>query len=276
MTPDQKQSIFQDAKRQSLRAAQLLTPAWTDEDFVAFEAMAKKNRMDPFDLLTVITSESHDLEPSARNPRNRYEWPIAVGLNQLTRAAAAGAGLIPGEKVPGDQSNFPDWKKFADEVVKMTVGKQIPIIDAYYQASPWTRAGNEWKTATKIYAYNAAAGTAMRDIDDRSIIATPGSAEYPGLAGLGTDSRGNVTGRTIRGAIEFHWDTPLYQAAFLRLGAPSMRMGWQQGWQDGSARMPRSAASFEAPNLDMYAIGYNEGYAAAQMGLDKKLPAYLA
>ncbi len=278
MKPEDKRSVYDDAKKNGLRAAQLLTPSWSDADFVAFGAMSAKNRIDPFDLLTVVTSESSTLDPSARNPRNLNDWPIAVGLNQLTRVAASSAGLIPSEKVPGDQSNFPDWKKLADSIVKMTVAQQLPLIDQYYGAARWTNAGKVWGSAAKIYAYNAAAGTDMRDIDDGSLIFGAGSPEYMGNQGLDIDGKGGITGKDLRLAVEFHWSRPLYQAAFLRMAVPSLRAGYLQGWKDGLNRFPLNRSAYGDATPDLFAIGYDDGYATgSQQPVNAvfSLPSYL-
>lgn len=280
MTPAEKKALYVNAKKLGMRAAVLLTPSWSDADFVAFDAMARANRADPPDLLNVIASESHTLEPSARNPVDPGSWPIAVGLNQLTRTAAAASGLIPQETWAGSKSNLGAWKVFADGVVKMTVGQQIPVVGAYYAASPWTKAGRAWPNAAKIYAYNAAGGTAMKDLTDDTVIYAEGTPEALANRGLDVDGKGGITGRDLRLAVEYHRRTPLLQAAFLRLMAPSLRAGFVAGWTAGKAHA--TYAPTVAPvgvDADMYAIGYAEGYPAGALappGAVASLPAHLA
>lgn len=267
-----KQDVLASAKKLGVTQAQILTSAWSDADFAAFDAMARALLMDPFDLLAVIASESHTLLPSARNPADPSGWPIAVGLNQLTRVAAYAAGLTP-------DSSLATWKAFADAVVKAPVAGQIPMIRAYYAAMPWTKAGRRWGSAAKIYAANAGGGPAMVDVNDDTVIFPEGSAEYEGNKGLDVDGKGGLTGRDMRLAVEYHWRTPLYQAALLRMAAPALRLGYQKGWVDGQARLPRTTTTFDAVDPDFYAIAYNDGYDAGfrvpVTGALPKLPDYL-
>ena len=277
MNLDSKKSVYEDAKKIGLRAAQFLTPAWADADFVSLSNICAKNKMDPADLAAVFTSEAN-ADPTARNPRNKNDWPIAVGLNQLTRVAAAAAGLIPQEAVPGDQSNFGAWKAFADSVIKMSVAQQLPLVDNYYASAKWSKAGNVWKSAAKIYAYNAAAGTDMRDIDDGSLIYAKGTPEYAGNTGLDLDGVGGVTGKDLRLAIETMWGRPVYQALFLRLGAQALRAGYAKGWQDGNSHMPVDYTGWSSGSFDFYQVGYDDGYQAGQMapgGSTFSFPTYL-
>lgn len=279
MNRDKKLEIYSSAKRIGLHAAKLLSPQWSDADFVALDALSKKNLMDASDLLTVLVSESHDLNPAARNPHNKYDWPIAVGLNQITRTAAASAGLIPGEKVPGDQSNFDSWKIFADKVVAMTVSEQLPIVDTYYAKNPRTLAGKPWPSATQIYAANAAASFSVSDVSDNTVIYPKGSPGYLGNTGLDLDGSGEITGKDMRLAVEYHQTTPLYQAAFLRLGAPAIRAGYLKGWQDAAGRFPSNPSTTLPVDGDFFAVGYLDGFDAgsrAPANAPGTLPAYLA
>jgi len=272
-----KKSVYEDAKKLGLRTAQFLTPSWADADFVTLSNICAKNKMDPADLAAVFTSESN-ADPTARNPRNKNDWPIAVGLNQLTRVAAAAAGLIPKASPSDDTSNYGDWKAFADSVLKMSVAQQLPLVDNYYASAQWTKAGNPWKSAAKIYAYNAAAGTDTRDIDDGSVIYPVGSVGYKGNPGLDLDGVGGITGKDLRYAIESMWARPVYQALFLRLGAQALRAGYAKGWQDGNSHMPVDYTGWTVGGYDFYQVGYDDGYRTGQMtpgGSTFSFPAYL-
>jgi hypothetical protein len=277
MNTDSKKTVYETAKRLGLRSSQILTPSWSDADLVTLAGICAKNRMDPYDLLAVFTSES-GADPTARNPRNKNDWPVAVGLNQLTRVAAAAAGLIPKATAEDDTSNYSEWKTFADSVVKMSVAQQLPLVDNYYASAQWTKAGNVWKSAAKIYAYNAAAGTDNRDIDDGSVVYSPGTPGYNGNTGLDLDGVGGITGKDLRRAIETMWERPVYQALFLRLGAPTLRQGYQKGWTDAVGRYPSNASLSVVGDPGIYQAGYDDGYQAGSMAPANAafaLPSYL-
>ena len=69
-----------------------LTPAWSDADLRALDrACVEELGCKAEDLLAVLVSESK-LDPAARSPKDPSKWPIAVGLNQLTRHLAVRYG----------------------------------------------------------------------------------------------------------------------------------------------------------------------------------------
>lgn len=253
-------------------SAKLLTPSWTAGDFSALRGVAARNQMSPYDLLAVITSESHTLEPSARNPSNRNEWPLAVGLNQLTRTAASAAGLIPSGE------NLDAWKEFADKMVEMRPSEQMGPIDAYYQASNLSKANKPWPNAATIYAYNAASGSEGSGISDATVIYPKGSSGYEGNKALDVNGDGQVTGKDLRLAVEYHMGTPLYRAAALRMGLSDLSSGYLKGWQDGQGRYPADATSPSGADPNMYAAAYDEGYlfgSQMQYGAEMPKPPYL-
>jgi hypothetical protein len=273
---DDKRRIYNDAKPLGMRVATSMTPSWSDQDFEALRATATQLRMDAPDLLTVLVSESHTLEPSARNPADPNAWPIAVGLNQITRSAAAASGLIAQETTRG--SNFGAWCDFADKTLASTPGQQMPILAAYYGASQWTRAGKPWPDAVKIYAFNAGGGDETKPVDDTTVIYAAGSPGYEGNKALDLDGSGEITGKDLRIAVDYHQRSPLFHAALLRLAAPSARAGYVQGYKDGQVRLAPAPILASGLDGDFYRLGYEDGYALglrAPSGSTTTLPDWL-
>lgn len=277
MTPAEKKATYYLASKLGLRNAVLLTSWWTDGDFMALVSMSATLGTDPYDLLVVMASEA-SLSPSARNPLDKSAWPVAVGLNQVTRVAAAATGLIPKEKTPGDGSNMADWKKYADAVVQMSVSQELPIVAAFYAGSERVKAGKTWPNAESIYAFNAAGITS--DVTDATTVYPAGSPGYAGNAGLDIDGSGSVTVKDLRLQIAEVRTRPLYLAAFLRMGILALRAGHRKGFEDAQARNPANTTTFDSSfDAGMFAAAYEDGYrvgASSAVGTKYERPAYLS
>jgi len=267
-----KMSIYAQGKKLGARAAALLTPAWADSDFVALTAACALSKMDPLDLMVVMTNEAN-LEPSARNPRSKDRWPIAVGLNQINQIAATAMGLI----TKGDDAG---WQKLADAIVAMRPSDQIPIVLTYFNTTARGKAGLSWPSATQIYLANAGGGLSMIPVQDSTVIYRAGTAEYEGNTGLDLDGKGTITGKDLRIVCDRMTTTAVYQAAAFRWALPSLRQGYRYGWAAGTSRQPAAAASSIPAGLDadFYAAAYLEAYEAgfhAPVGSTTTFPTYL-
>jgi len=133
----------------ALPEAAILTPWWNDEDFVELARICDGLKMNPADLLLVMTAES-GLNPGVCNPPNEKcqvigGHPVAVGLIQFTKVANGGVGISEYER----QNVLPT----------MSVAQQLPLVEKYFQAQPWTRAGNEYANAGNVYQAVFAGGT---------------------------------------------------------------------------------------------------------------------
>jgi hypothetical protein len=195
----------------------LLTPAWTAWDFAVLADVAKKLAVDVYELLAVIVSESHTLQPDARNPADPKLWPIAVGMNQITRVAAAALGLIPAETTKG--SNLPDWKKWADGYVQAPVEFQLRVIQRYFQNNPYWQAKKSYPSGGKLYQANAASGTMFLPDRPDPVIATKGDGVYEGIAGLDFRGKNTVTLGDLQAAVDYQKTTDVFKAAKMRLDA---------------------------------------------------------
>lgn len=118
--------------------------AWTTADFIALDATAKRLGMNSADLLLILESESA-LNPAAAY-RDKDGFPVAVGLNQLTRVSNAVTGLTEEQR---------------QALVTQPVSVQIPIVERFFQNIQWTKEHRGYPNATTIYAINFAPGRLM-------------------------------------------------------------------------------------------------------------------
>jgi len=134
--------------------AKSLTKDWADDDFVNLYDIAKRLRMNPADLLLVLTSES-GLKPYAVNRRSDG-FPIAVGLNQLTTAANSSAKITETERL---------------EIPTKPVSYQLPLIENFFSSSAWFKSGKSFDHAGAIYEANfAPARMFQRGTDLKTIL----------------------------------------------------------------------------------------------------------
>jgi hypothetical protein len=117
---------------------------WMPDDYRALEVMASRLKMNPADLLLVFYSESGG-HPWAAN-KNLSGYPVAVGLNQLTQASNPATGLSEDQRV---------------NLIHATVAQQLPIIEKFFDALQWTKAGKPYPSASAIYAMNFAPARAF-------------------------------------------------------------------------------------------------------------------
>jgi hypothetical protein len=188
-----------------LKEARALTPKWTDEDVAALVAAARRLRMSPADLALVLASES-GLDPAAAN-RNSEGYPVAVGLNQLTAAANGHMGMTEAERLG---------------VPKMSVARQIPLVERYFARIGWTKSGKPYDHAGVVYLANAAGGRLSRGTS-RGVVVYDEEDDpdgYAGNRGLDFDGDGQITvGDLIDHLRAKVAVKPVYKAMLARLRA---------------------------------------------------------
>ncbi|MFI5298855.1 MAG: hypothetical protein ACHREM_12225 [Polyangiales bacterium] len=198
-----------DKDAMTLDQAIALTPHWGDGDFATLDRLCKEIGCKAEDLLLVMTSESR-IDPKTAN-RDSSGWPLAVGLNQLTRVAAEQMGLIK----PGDKQA---WLKLAEAYVKKPIAEQLPTVIAYYKATPWGAMGNKYESAAKLYQANAAPSTMFAGDGNATVLYPFGSDSFEKNKPLWILRKptGIVFG-DLKAATDWHRKNPLYQAAVTRL-----------------------------------------------------------
>jgi hypothetical protein len=196
----------------ALPQALALTPFWSDQDFRDLNDWCKKIECDPEDILLVLTSESR-LRPDAMNPKTGY--PLACGLNQMTRIAFQALGKLPsGSSAKDDQAKslFP---ALAYATVKMPVKQQFEeVLIPYFKMCGDGMKGS-W-TAVKLYMANAAPTSLSKGDDMDGVIYAKGSDGYKGNPGLDTNGDGQITVQDLANAVNYHKETPEYVAAKYR------------------------------------------------------------
>ena len=169
-------------------------PTWGAADYRALNASAGRLRMNPADLLLVEYSESR------LNPAASYPGGIAVGINQLTSASNGLTGLSEDERA---------------NVVNLSVGQQIPIVERYFRNLPWTQADRGYPSAGVVYAMNFLPARAMeRGASPDTVLGTVD--EFPQDKGL-SDGSGNYTVRSLENELKTLAGQPTYLGALQAL-----------------------------------------------------------
>jgi hypothetical protein len=147
---------------------------WTNADLRALAALAKRLRMNPADLLLVLTAESL-LDPRSTNPYGAY------GLNQLTKAAAGLVGYAPDR---------------ISEVASLPVSRQLPLVERYFAGLGWTKAGKTWPHAPAVYEGNFAPARMLSRGTSMGVVLYSRDAEpgaYKANYQLDVDNKGTIT-----------------------------------------------------------------------------------
>lgn len=203
----------------SLQAAMALTPFWSDQDFRDLVGWCNQIECDPEDILLVLTSESR-LRPDAMNPKTGY--PLACGLNQMTRVAFQAIGKLPVASPPGsaaakaaDDKAKGLFPALAYAMVKMPVKQQFEeVLIPYFKKCGEGMTGS-W-TPTKLYMANAAPSQLSMGDKPDGVIYAKGSEAFKMNAGLDTNGDGQITVQDLTNAVNYHKETPEYVSAKLR------------------------------------------------------------
>lgn len=192
-----------------LAAAYKLMPGWKDGDFAALDRLCADIGCKAEDLLLVLTSESK-IDPTAVN-RNSSGWPIAVGLNQLSRAPATALGLVP-------KGDMDAWKTFAEAFIKKPVAEQLPIVLQYYKSVPYGAMGKPYHSPAKLYQANAAPSTMFMGDETGTVLYPYGSDSFTQNKPLWILRKpaGIVFG-DLKAATDWHRSNPIYKAAITLL-----------------------------------------------------------
>ena len=184
--------------------AQKFTPSWTDEDFKKLNSIAVGNRMNPADLLLILTSES-GLNPKAVNRRSDG-FPIAVGLNQLTTAANGLVGISEDERV---------------DIPNQSVNYQLDLVNRFFSGLQWTKAGKSYDNAGVIYEANFAPGrmTSRGTSLDAVLYDTGDGVSYTQNKQLDKDGKGKITVGDLVEYMRTVSDKAVYNAALQRMRA---------------------------------------------------------
>lgn len=152
--------------------------AWTTSDFMTLANIAASLGMNPADLLLILESES-GLNPAAAY-RDKEGFPLAVGLNQLTRVSNAVTGLTEEQR---------------QALVTQPVSVQLPIVQRFFQNIQWTKERRGYPNATTIYAINFAPGRliARGNKPETVLYSTADGASYELNKGFDTARKGYIT-----------------------------------------------------------------------------------
>lgn len=176
----------------------MVTPWWTDDDFVTLEANAIRIRSNPADYLLVLDGES-GLKPFAKAPTG------AVGLNQLTPAANSTAGISEEQR---------------QMIPELSVSAQLPIVHRFFSNLPWTKSGNAYDNACMLWEANFSPGyMTSRGTSNATILYSqatePGA--YESNKGLDRAGKGYITVGDLCYRLQSASRSDVYQAALRRL-----------------------------------------------------------
>ncbi len=203
----------------ALPQAQALTPFWSDNDFRDLNGWCETIGCDPEDILLVLTSESR-LRPDAMNPKTGF--PLACGLNQMTRIAFQALGKLPSASPPGSAAaNAADDKAkalfpaLAYATVKMSVKDQFQqVLIPYFKKCSELMTGS-W-SPVKLYMANAAPAQLSLGDNMEGVIYGKGTEAYKMNAGLDTNGDGQITVQDLANAVNYHRETPEFVSAKYR------------------------------------------------------------
>ena len=161
------------------------TPEWTDADFAALHAVARRLRMSPADLLLVLASESglhpwaaYRVDEDGDPTKDPSGYPYAAGLNQVTKAANAALGLTEEQR-----TTIPTW----------SVARQLPLVERLFNAIAWTRAGKPYAHAGVVYAANFAPARMSEDLGKVLYRKGVDGAAYSRNSGFDRAGKGYIT-----------------------------------------------------------------------------------
>lgn len=201
--------------------AEALTPFWSEADLASLSALAERLGMPVEEVLLPLASESK-LDPHARNPVDPKAWPLAAGIAQFTRAAAAGMGLIPGDRDAAGKDTRSEslaaWKPLAEDILKSSVGKQLYLFELFLASTGYAKAGGVFDSAARIYQAIAAPSTMVVGVvpTKETVIYPKGSAGYDGNKALDLDNDGQVTFGDLQVAVGSMRKHPVVVAALTR------------------------------------------------------------
>lgn len=159
--------------------------AWTASDYQALARAAGQIGTRAANLLLVLWSES-GLLPYAQNPRTGY--PIAVGLNQITRTNAVPMKITEAERVG---------------LLQLSVIEQLPyVVRSFHAASP----RRSYADAGAVYQCNAAPGTLRQGSGDSVTLYRQGrdGDAYTKNSGLDVNQDGAITVGDLRAVLRRH------------------------------------------------------------------------
>jgi hypothetical protein len=188
-----------------------LTPEWEDDDFRALAAVAKKNRMNPADLLLVLASESglhpwaaYRVDEDGNATTDKSGYPYAAGINQVTKAANDVLGITEAER-----ATIPTW----------SVAEEIPLVDKLFRAISWTKTGKPYAHAGVIYAANFAPARMSEDVNAVLYRQGVDGAAYTRNRGFDVAVKGYITVGDLVEHLRGVAMGPVYQSALRRLQA---------------------------------------------------------
>lgn len=167
---------------------------WGASDWKELAAIAGRLRMNPADLLLVLTSESR-LDPTAVNPRGSSH-PTAVGLNQLTSAANGTVGITEDTRL---------------KVPSMDVSDQLPLVERYFRGIDWFKTGKSYPDAGVVYEANFAPAKMARGMSSDTVLYTKeDGGAYEQNKGLDTTGKGYIALGDLRMLLRRTINTPEY------------------------------------------------------------------
>jgi hypothetical protein len=178
----------------------LVTPWWTDDDFLRLRDIAQGIRANPADFLLVLAGES-ELKPYSKAPTG------AVGLNQLTPSANSTAGISEEQRqmIPG-----------------LSVSAQLPIVEHFFNNIPWTKSGNTYDNACVLWEANFSPGymTSRGTSNDTVLYSKASNPDaYEGNKGLDRAGKGYITVGDLCYRLQAVSHGDIYQAALRRLNS---------------------------------------------------------
>lgn len=152
--------------------------AWKNSDYLSLNQAAQRLGMNSADLLLVLESES-GLNPAAAY-RDKDGFPIATGLNQLTRVSNAVTGLTEEQR---------------QALVSQPVSVQIPIVERFFQNIQWTKERRGYPNAATIYSINFAPGRLLSrgNRPETVLYSKADGVNYELNKGLDVDKNGTIT-----------------------------------------------------------------------------------
>ncbi len=178
----------------------VVTPWWTDDDFVTLETTALDIRSNPADFLLMLGGES-ELKPFAKAPTG------AVGLNQLTPAANSTAGISEEQR---------------QMIPELSVSAQLPIVDHFFKHIPWTMSGKPYDNVCMLWEANFSPGyMTSRGTSNDTVLYSKASepSAYEGNKGLDRAGKGYITVGDLCYRLQSVSRGDIYQSALRRLNA---------------------------------------------------------
>lgn len=178
-------------------ALQFPTGNWTLADFrLLADLCANQIKCEPTDLIRVLCIES-GLDPTAVAFDPETKAPVAVGLNQISRYAAAEIGLIPRDR----SKNYGQWLDLVAKVRYAPIGTQLYLVARYFDSVPWGKTGKPY-TAVRLYQSNFLPYTLPGKTGPEDVLAERGDQNYAGNSGLDiSPADGKITNADLASAL---------------------------------------------------------------------------